>query len=125
MNAYLWVGLGGAIGSMARFAVSQAFAPASPDRWPTGTWLVNLLGCLLIGILWGLNEKMGPLALATRQLLMVGVLGGFTTFSAFSLESLQMWRSGQTTLMLLYIITSCLLGLLMTLLGSKLIEWMG
>ncbi len=94
MTTYLWIALGGALGSVLRFAVSEWFQA----RWmsfPWGTLLVNVLGSLVIGALAALNESARwTLPLLARQFLMIGVLGGFTTFSSFSLQTLMLARSG-------------------------------
>ena len=119
---WLLVALGGALGSMVRYGVGLAF-PLEPGRWPWATFTVNLVGCLLIGGLWALNERFSVLTPAMRQLLMIGFLGGFTTFSAFGLEALTMWRNGQTGMMLVYLFTSSSLGIVSALLGYKCVGW--
>ena len=89
MTRFLLVGLGGAVGSMARYGLGLAagrMAPAS--AWPFGTFTANLIGGLLMGLLVGwLALRGGDHQESLRLLLAVGVLGGFTTFSAFSLET--------------------------------------
>lgn len=87
MNLWLAVALGGALGSMARYAVRLAFVPATGFPW--WTLLVNVLGGLLIGLLAGWGRDWPE---ALRVGLLVGVLGGFTTFSAFSLETISLLR---------------------------------
>lgn len=94
MSAYLWVAAGGALGSMARFACSE-WVQARWSAFPWGTLLVNVLGSFLIGLLAGVSEaRSDALPLAIRQFLMIGVLGGFTTFSSFSLQTLMLARAG-------------------------------
>ena len=108
MSAYLWVGLGGFIGSVARYAVSVGLGAAPADRFPWATFAVNCLGCLLIGLLVGASKA--SLSEPVRLFLITGILGGFTTFSAFGLESLTLLRRGETSLALLYILGSVLVG---------------
>lgn len=91
---YLWIAIGGALGSVLRFACSEWIQV----RWPTfpwGTLFVNVLGSLLIGLLAAFSEagRLGD-SLSLRHFLMIGVLGGFTTFSSFSLQTLMLARSG-------------------------------
>ncbi|MGD9842916.1 MAG: CrcB family protein, partial [Steroidobacteraceae bacterium] len=98
MTPYLWIALGGALGSMGRFACSEWIH----SRWsafPWGTLLVNVVGSLLIGALAGLSESgRWLLPLNLRQFLMIGMLGGFTTFSSFSLQTLMLARGGSVLL---------------------------
>lgn len=93
---FLLVASGGALGSVLRYAVSswaQGLVPAS--AFPLGTAVVNASGSLLIGLLAGLVEFRQLLGPGARLLLVVGILGGYTTFSAFSLETVALLRSGQ------------------------------
>lgn len=107
----LLVGIGGALGSMARFAVSAWAMQAMPGRFPAWTFAVNVLGCLLAGLLAGWAERHAVFDDATRQFLMIGVLGGFTTFSAFGLETAQLLRRGDWLLAGGYVAGSVLLGI--------------
>ncbi|MGY0653093.1 fluoride efflux transporter CrcB [Luteimonas sp. A537] len=118
MSAYLWVGLGGFIGSMARYAVSVGLGAAPTDRFPWATFAVNCLGCLLIGLLVGASAK-ASVSEPVRLFLVTGILGGFTTFSAFGLESLTLLRRGETSLALLYILGSVLVGVAAVWLGLR------
>ena len=91
----LWVALGGAIGSTLRYVLDGAVYRVLPPTFPFGTFVVNITGCLLFGLLFGAAE--GRLAVGTiaRSFLLIGVLGGFTTFSSFSFETLQLLRDGE------------------------------
>lgn len=100
------VALGGAIGSVARFLTVTAAARIAPG-WPWGTLAVNLLGSFAMGILFVLLAQRSHLS----PLLMTGILGGFTTFSAFSLDALKLWEAGQTPQALAYVLASVLLSL--------------
>jgi fluoride exporter len=92
----LLVGLGGALGSIARYLVSGwVQAAAKNPSFPYGTLSVNLFGCLVIGCLAQLAEARGVFTPESRALVFVGVLGGFTTFSSFGNETLNLVRGGQ------------------------------
>jgi CrcB protein len=94
--AYVWVALGGALGSVARYGCSGLAARWLGTSFPWGTLLVNVAGSFAIGLLAALLTSDGRPALGVdaRAFVIVGVLGGFTTFSAFSLETLNLARSG-------------------------------
>lgn len=102
MRDLLLVASGGAVGSVLRYLVSgfgqRVLVPVSGvlASFPAGTLLVNATGSLLIGLLAGLAESRALLGPDARLLLVTGVLGGYTTFSAFSLETLLLFRAGQT-----------------------------
>ena len=92
----LLVAVGGALGSVLRYwagGLAQQAAGGAAGGFPIGTLLVNVVGCLAIGALAQLGER-SSLAPETRALLMTGVLGGFTTFSAFANETVLAWRAG-------------------------------
>lgn len=107
------VALGGAAGSVLRYGIQKAFNAS----FPSGTLLVNIAGCFLIGILWAVSVK--GLDEQKRLLLMTGFCGGFTTFSAFTLEGVQMMATGRWAPFFLYTISSVGCGLLATYLGYK------
>lgn len=120
INNLLLVGLGGGLGSMARYACQRWFASAFGSHFPWGTFAVNAAGCLLIGIFWGLSFKSFDSNERWKLFLMAGLCGGFTTFSAFTLEGIGLLRENKTGLFFLYITGSVLTGLLATYLGMKL-----
>jgi CrcB protein len=92
----LWVGVGGFLGSVARFVVAGFFNRLSPIlAFPVGTLAVNILGCFLIGLLYGLAESRDILGTDIRIFLFIGVLGGFTTYSTFGFESLALLQDGE------------------------------
>ena len=96
MLKLLLVGSGGFLGSVARYLLSDYIATLlSKPLLPFGTLAVNVLGCLVIGLLGGLSEARQVLTPETRLLLMIGFLGGFTTFSSFGYEILNYARDGQ------------------------------
>ncbi len=113
MKHALLVAAGGAAGSVLRWLVSgwvQHWAPRSGFPW--GTFAVNVTGSFAIGLLLTLALERGALSANARLLLVTGVLGGYTTFSAFSWETLQMARGGQWSAALAYVLGSTLLGTL-------------
>ncbi|MCM2309798.1 MAG: fluoride efflux transporter CrcB [Steroidobacteraceae bacterium] len=118
MGEFLWVGLGGLLGSIVRYAVAIGIGGTEPDRFPWATFVVNCIGCLLIGLLAGWFAS-APVPEAARLFLITGVLGGFTTFSAFGLESLSLMRNGELALALLYILSSVLVGVLAVWIGVR------
>lgn len=111
---YLAIALGGALGSVLRYAVQSALRPVS-GGFPWGTLTVNLVGSFLIGLCAALAERQGGSWI--RPWLMVGVLGGFTTFSAFSLENVHLLRGGQLALTFAYLLASVAGGLILAWLG--------
>ena len=95
MKALLLVALGGAVGSVARYKLSGLVLHHTVDwRFPAGTFAVNVLGCLAAGVLAGLAEKHHLFTADVRLLLFTGLLGGFTTFSAFGLETMHLLKRG-------------------------------
>jgi len=118
----IYVGIGGGIGSIFRYLTSFYSQKIFPGDYPWGTFLVNMIGCLVIGLLLGLIEKERMLFPQMRQLLIVGFCGGFTTFSSFAAENIRLIQSGQLMLVLLYTAASVLLGLAAVGLGLYLVK---
>ncbi|MFM9052814.1 MAG: fluoride efflux transporter CrcB [Bacteroidota bacterium] len=119
MNKWLILLIGGGLGTVLRFAVSVWANRQIEHSFPYGTLIVNLSGCLLIGMLAGW-ESANELHENTKLLLFVGLMGGFTTFSSFSLETLQLLRSGAIGSAVIYVLVSTLGGLLLAAGGFKL-----
>lgn len=92
---WLLVAVGGAVGAMARFGVAGIVQRLAPPPFPLGTFLINLAGCFVFGVLAGWSELRTPLSAEARALLLVGVLGGFTTFSSFGYETFLLLRDGR------------------------------
>jgi len=113
----LIIGTGGFVGSVARYLVSQLNLSVSFLSIPVGTLLVNIIGSFAIGFLTGIAEKSMILTPAWRLFLMVGLCGGFTTFSAFANENLMLMHNGQFISVLLYTGLSIFLGFLAVYLG--------
>ncbi len=114
----LLVGCGGFVGAAARHAVGLWLLAPLAHRFPGPTLAANVSGCLLVGVLTALVDRQS-LGGDARLLLIVGVLGGYTTFSAFGLETLLMVRRGDTSLAAAYVVGSVLLGLFAVWLGFR------
>jgi CrcB protein len=117
--AYLWVAIGGALGSMARFWLGNAMAMAIGAEFPWGTLLINILGSFVIsffGALTGTSQKFA-VPYEARVFVTVGLCGGFTTFSSFSLQTVDLVRTGQAGRAGIYIIASVVLCLAACALG--------
>jgi CrcB protein len=97
LQIYLWIGLGSALGGMARFWCSGLMARLIGETFPWGTLFVNVAGSLAIGLFATLTSPDGRMFVdqTTRQFVMLGVLGGFTTFSSFSLQTLALMNDGE------------------------------
>lgn len=120
MNQILLVALGGAIGSVARFKLSGWVLHATPNwRFPASTLAVNAIGCLIAGLLAGLAVKQDFFTPEARVFLFTGLLGGFTTFSAFGLETLLLLKRGETGVAVANVIVSIVAGLLVAWLGYE------
>jgi CrcB protein len=116
----LLVGLGGSAGSILRYLCQRWFAEVYSHSFPWGTFAVNITGCFLIGVFWGLTFKTFDSNEHWKLFLMTGICGGFTTFSAFTLEVIGLIREQKIGLFFIYIAGSVVVGLALTLLGMKL-----
>ncbi len=106
------VAIGGAAGSILRYLATIFSVKFYSNNFPLATFIVNILGCLLIGIFIGLFERTGNFNENLRLLLITGFCGGFTTFSAFSSENMSLMQNGNTFLAITYIGLSVIIGLL-------------
>ncbi len=122
--ASLWVGLGGLLGANARFWLSAWISPKVTASFPLATLLVNVSGSLLIGIVMGLFWKHGW-AEGTRLFLVVGVLGGYTTFSSFSLDAINLISEKSYAYFAAYGFGSVILSLVATWIGLVVARSMG
>ena len=120
MTNILLVGLGGFIGSVARYKLGGGLLHlTAQQKFPYSTFAVNVVGCLVVGSLAGLAEKHALFSPGARLFLFTGLLGGFTTFSAFGLETMFLMRRGDPWIAVLYVVASVLFGLLGVWLGIK------
>ena len=112
MKAMLLVALGGAVGSVGRYQVSSwLLHHAAGWKFPVGTFAVNVLGCLAAGLLAAIAEKHELFTPDLRVLVFTGLLGGFTTFSAFGLETFYLMKRGDFTIAAANIVLSVVAGL--------------
>ena len=113
---WMWVGIGGAAGSILRFYFQSRIQVAFASAFPWGTLAVNLAGSAVIGMLAGLFDSL-VIPTPARLFLFVGILGGFTTFSAYSLENVNLLRLGQIRVLLVNVVLSNALGIGLALAG--------
>ena len=113
---------GGAVGAGARFLLGDWLLRRAGEQWPWGTLAANLIGSFLAGLVFSMLEGRGPSALYWRALLIVGVVGGLTTWSALMLETLLYMRSGRGSTLTLYFGTTLVGGLLLVWAGARLGE---
>jgi fluoride exporter len=118
-NNFLLVGLGGAVGSVMRYTVAQWMGQKT---FPAATLLVNIVGSFIIGAVLALSVKNQQFANNWKLFLATGICGGFTTFSAFSIENMQLLQQGKYWLCLLYIGVSLVAGIAAAFVGYKLIN---
>ena len=121
MKSVLLVALGGAIGSVVRFKLSGWLLHLTANwRFPVGTFVVNVIGCTIAGLLAGMAVKQEIFSPEARVFLFTGLLGGFTTFSAFGLETLLLVKRGEPGVALANVVLSIVVGLSAAWLGYAL-----
>ncbi len=118
----LSLSLGGIIGTLSRYYLAGIIYKFTSSSFPWGTLLINLLGSFLIGLSWGITENY-ILSTETKLFIFIGILGSFTTFSTFSLESFHLLRDGEYLLTIFNILISTLGGILLTFLGYFLTQY--
>jgi CrcB protein len=121
MRILLLIGAGSFIGGVLRFLVSQLIQNKFLSSFPFGTLGVNMLGCFAIGLVFGFSEK-ANMAVEWRLFFATGICGGFTTFSAFTNETMGLLRDGQLGYAFLYMGASVIMGLLATFIGFSMIK---
>ena len=105
----MWVGLGGFIGTILRYTASLGFEKIAIPLFPIATFLVNFLGCFILGLLINMGNSLLD-TLPVKEFLIIGLLGGFTTFSTFSLEVYDLFKSGEMIIGMIYMILSIASG---------------
>ena len=108
---WLAVAIGGALGSVARYALSSWIFDITSHKFPYATLIVNVAGSFVMGILFVVVVERAALPAEMRSLLMIGFIGAFTTFSAFSLDALGLWQNGHVLMSVIYMITTVILCL--------------
>lgn len=122
IKSVLLVGIGSAFGGIARYIITRYFQHTTTCSFPIGTIMVNVVGCLILGILYGLLERGNLLNTNLKLLLTVGFCGGFTTFSTFIGENFQILKDGNILLGFAYLSASIILGYLFLYLGYSIIK---
>ncbi|MBM9576331.1 fluoride efflux transporter CrcB [Leptospira sp. 201903070] len=117
------IGIGGAIGSVLRYLLQYWFGTILGFKLPLGTLVANFLGSLVLGVIYAISEKLPEINPEWRFFIASGLCGGFTTFSTFSFESLQMLRTGNYILFFAYIGLSVLGGIGFALAGVWIVKW--
>ncbi len=120
MQKVFLIGMAGFVGTLARYGLSGIIARRFGETFPAGTLVVNLIGCFLAGVLFYLMQERFLMNQTLRTIVMIGFLGGFTTFSSFGLQTFTLLRDGELWFAALNIVGSNLLGLLMVLAGYTL-----
>jgi len=119
LRTLLLIGLGGFLGSISRFLITLGVNRMFQTILPIGTLAVNVLGCLLIGMIYSLAEQKNLLSPELRIFLSVGFCGGFTTFSSFIFEDFSLIKTGDFLVLAIYLGASVFLGLIAVFLGSQ------
>jgi fluoride exporter len=120
MQKVILIGFAGLVGTLCRYWLSGLIARHYGETFPWGTLVVNVLGCFLAGSVFYLTEERFLVSPSLRTVILVGLLGGFTTFSSFGLQTFALLRDGELALAALNVILSNLLGLLMLWVGYSL-----
>jgi len=111
MQRLIFIGVAGFLGTIARFGLSEIASKRLGTSFPIGTLIVNVVGCFLAGILFYALQERDSVSETVRLAVMVGFLGGFTTFSAFGLQTFALLKSGEIVLALLNVAVSNLVGI--------------
>jgi len=119
LRTLLLIGLGGFLGSISRFLIALSINRIFQSVLPIGTLVVNIVGCLFIGIIYSLAEQKNIMSPELRVFLGVGFCGGFTTYSSFAFEKFSLIKSGDFLMLSIYIGASVFLGLIAVYIGSQ------
>jgi CrcB protein len=120
MQKVFLIGLAGLVGTLGRYALSGIIARRFGETFPTGTLVVNIAGCFLAGFLFYLMQERFLVNETMRTVVMIGLLGGFTTFSSFGLQTFTLLKDGEIWFAAMNLVGSNLLGLLMVWVGYTL-----
>ncbi|HNV24383.1 MAG TPA: fluoride efflux transporter CrcB [Candidatus Omnitrophota bacterium] len=116
MAKILFIAFGGAVGTVFRYIISGFDYRWSQGIFPIGTFIVNATGCLIIGFLWGLFERIN-ISSPMRMFIFIGILGGYTTFSTFALETMNLIKDGEFKVAVLNILATNMLSCVAVFLG--------
>lgn len=122
VKAILIIWIGGGLGSVLRYLLQVGMNKLVTTTFPAGTFLVNITGCFIIGLLYGLADKYATLTTEWRLFLVTGLCGGYTTFSSFSYEGISLFKQGNYIYFVLYVVLSVVTGLLSTLGGINIVK---
>ncbi|HOE04074.1 MAG TPA: fluoride efflux transporter CrcB [Bacteroidales bacterium] len=116
------IGTGSFLGGVSRFVATRYLQEVFVSSFPYGTFFVNIFGCFLIGLILGISDKYEVMGADTRLFLTVGFCGGFTTFSSFASEKLELLRNGEIVQFALYAGLSVVLGIIAVYLGNLVVK---
>lgn len=122
MKSILVIWLGGGLGSVLRYLMQIGISRLFTVSFPAGTFIVNITGCFIIGVLYGIANRYSWLTIEWRLFLITGMCGGYTTFSSFSYEGITLFRQENYLYFFLYTILSVVIGLLATLGGTYVVK---
>lgn len=122
MSTTLLIGAGGALGAMARYLLSSGITQVMGTQFPWGILCVNIAGCFAMGLVAGLGTQAFPMSADMKSFLATGILGGFTTFSAFSLDAVQLAERGEMAGAALYVVVSVTGSILALVAGLALVR---
>jgi fluoride exporter len=125
LQKYVWIAIGGALGSIARYWVGSTVSGRLGSKFPYGTFVINLTACVIIGFVLTYLGRRADVNASWRFMIPVGFIGAYSTFSTYEWETLSTLRSGAFLLAALYALGSLLLGLIAVWAGSLLAELLG